>query len=338
MNILITGGAGFIGSNLADKLLEQGHDVFIVDDLSTGRQENIDWINSRSAPAWGVWGRHLCVDISKSFRSQRHGLSLRSQIDSYLQGKKIDQIYHLACPASPPKYYKNPLKTLDINYIGTKNVLEVAKKHKARILFTSTSEIYGDPLDHPQPETYNGNVDPISPRSVYDEGKRVAETLVSQYHRTYGLETKIARVFNTYGPRMDPDDGRVVTNFIKQALNRNLPEIYGDGQQTRSFCYVDDQVSGLIILMNSNEFINEPVNIGNNHEIKIIELLNEICYQIFKKDENCAVHKDLPVSDPKRRCPDLAKMKSIGWHPQIQLREGIQKTIQYIKEELNEKD
>lgn len=324
-NILVVGGLGFIGSNLTDKLLKQGNLVYVIDDLSTGRYQNLTWLYRRNPePTKEKRLKFLKCDITN--------VAKFSSIISKNVGWKLDQIYHLACPASPPKYYKKPLKTLDINYIGTKNILEIAKKFNSKILFTSTSEIYGDPEVHPQIETYNGNVNPISPRSVYDEGKRVAETLVSEYHRTYKLDTRIARIFNTYGPRMDPNDGRVVTNFIKQTLQGGPITIYGDGSQTRSFCYISDQVSGLIALMNSDLFINEPVNIGNPTEITIFELASHISRDW---SEIPLEYLDLPISDPIKRKPDISKMKSIGWELKISLKEGIKKTTEYMKEEIN---
>lgn len=326
-NILITGGLGFIGTNLADRLLKDGHRVYLVDDLSTGRMRNLFWLkkNNHNDPYF------LEMDITDEDFMNRlwHYSHLKHGVDL----KSIDQIYHLACPASPPKYYLDPLKTLDINYIGTRNVLDVANYYKARILFSSTSEVYGDPLVSPQSEDYTGNVNPVSPRSVYDEGKRVAETLVSEYHRQFGLETKIARIFNTFGPRMDPDDGRVVTNFIKQYLEGNPFTIYGTGDQTRSFCYISDQIDGLILLMNSDKFINEPVNIGSNFEITIFHLCAIIAGSWTPNTEI----KPMPISDPAQRRADISKMKSIGWNPEFGIKklvEEVSKTIEYMREEL----
>lgn len=318
-NILITGGAGFIGTNLSKKLLEDGHNVYILDDLSTGRFKNVQYLKEEFGSSIQF---HKC-DITD--------LTNLLAIKNALLPSLVHEIYHLACPASPPKYYLDPLKTLATNYVGTKNILELAKAYKCSILFSSTSEIYGNPLEHPQKETYNGNIDPISPRSVYDEGKRVAETLVSEYHRQFGIRTKIARIFNTYGPFMDPDDGRVLTNFIKQYLNGKPMTIYGNGYQTRSFCHVDDLVGGLIILMNSDKFINEPVNIGNPSETWI----DDLAYFISKSyDSNLTIYKPLPVSDPRRRCPDISKMKSLGWNPKISIKHGIEMMIEYMKQEI----
>lgn len=319
MNILITGGAGFIGTNLSRKLLELGHNVYILDDLSTGRMKNIDFL--RSVKSEGELKFFKC-DITE--------LAMLLAIKQAYLPTKIDQIYHLACPASPPKYYQDPLKTLATNYVGTKNVLELAKAYKARILFSSTSEVYGDPKEHPQMESYTGNVDPTSPRSVYDEGKRVAETLVCEYHRQFKVDTRIARIFNTYGPHMDPDDGRVITNFIKQFLREEPFTVYGTGEQTRSFCYIDDMVDGLILLMNSDKFVNEPVNIGNPEELPMIA----VACHIAQSWEIPIDKKPLPISDPARRNPHIAKMRSLGWEPKIKFRDGVYRTIQYMKKEI----
>lgn len=319
-NILITGGAGFIGTNLAERLLQDGNKVFIIDDLSTGRIENLTYLYEKS-PAVDNKLKFCKVDIVS---------------DNFLKMKfpwKFDEIYHLACPASPPKYYIDPLKTLDTNYIGTKNVLELARHEKARILFTSTSEVYGDPVVPTQSEDYNGNVNPVSPRSVYDEGKRVAETLVSEYHRQFGLETKIARIFNTFGPRMDPDDGRVVTNLIKQFLENKPFTIYGSGNQTRSFCFISDQVDGLILLMNSEKFINEPVNIGSHYEIPIKTLSGFISNLLDYPIE----YKPMPISDPLQRRADVSKMQSLGWNPKftpLKLQQELELTKEYMKKEM----
>ena len=335
MNILITDGAGFIGTSLTKKLLEDGHNVFIVDDLSTGDYRNIITLDE--------FKRKLASSGS-SVNLQWIKRNIISSLDSQKgsEGFNFEQIYHLACPASPPKYYLDPLKTLDVCYLGTKNILELAKYFNARVLFTSTSEIYGDPLEHPQKESYNGNVNPVSPRSVYDEGKRVAETLVSEYGRQ-GLDTRIARIFNTYGPYMDPNDGRVVTNFIGQYLHGKPFTIYGDGKQTRSFCYIDDTVDGLIALMNSDKFINEPVNIGNPEEVSMVDLACEI-YTSMKMPLRQAgrlpmvdlVMRPMPVSDPAKRKPDISKMESIGWTPKVSLRDGLKKTIEYFESKKGE--
>jgi UDP-glucuronate decarboxylase len=320
MNILIVGGAGFIGTNLARKLLEDGHYVYILDDLSTGRLSNFSLLREEFGLKVSFWD----VDIT-DFEY------LKAVVKSYLP--PVHQIYHLACPASPPKYQMDPIKTLDTNYIGTKNMLEIAKKSQATILFSSTSEVYGDPLEHPQKESYSGNVDPGCIRSVYDEGKRVAETLVSTYRRKYSLDTRIARIFNTYGPFMDPDDGRVVTNFIKNLLNNEPVLLQMYGEQTRSFCYVDDLVEGLILLMNHNGYSYGPVNVGNPDEIKIKNLASLIG-KILKLDSVPVEHCPPPPGDPRRRQPDISMMRAIGWEPKTSLQDGLEKTIEYMKKEL----
>ena len=302
--ILITGGAGFIGSHLAQRLLNEGHDVIVVDSYFTGSKHNVDHLlpNSR-------------------FELIRHDI-----IEPLLL--EVDQIYNLACPASPIHYQFNPIKTIKCNTVGMVNRLGLAKRTGARILQASTSEVYGDPLEHPQKETYWGNVNPIGPRSCYDEGKRVAETLCMDYHRREGVETRIIRIFNTYGPHMAENDGRVVSNFILQALRGEPITIYGDGSQTRSFCFVSDLVDGMIKLMNSDESM--PTNVGNPHEVTIKEFAEKIISLTGSSSE--IVYKELPKDDPTRRRPDITKAKTVlGWEPVVTLEEGLTKTIEYFK-------
>ncbi|MFH1648329.1 MAG: UDP-glucuronic acid decarboxylase family protein [Patescibacteria group bacterium] len=306
--VVVTGGAGFIGSFLCEKLLDEGEKVICVDNLFTGQKRNIN---------------HLLKN--KNFKFIHHDI-----IDPlFLDDEVIDQIYNLACPASPVHYQKNAVRTTKANTLGVINMLGLAKRHQARIMQFSTSEIYGDPLEHPQKETYRGNVDCRSPRACYEEGKRVAETLFTDYHRQHSLEIKIVRIFNTYGPRMFKDDGRVVSNFVLQALRGEPITIYGDGLQTRSFCYVTDQVDGDYKLMNHPTFTG-PVNIGNPNEITIKELAEKIIEMTDSKSK--LIYKDLPEGDPTRRKPDiyLAK-KMLNWEPTTDLETGLQKTIDYFK-------
>jgi UDP-glucuronate decarboxylase len=304
MKILVTGGTGFIGSNLCQKLIEQGHYVICLDNNFTGSMNNIRDLMS-----------------NPNFEFIRHDITE----SIYLE---VDQVYHLACPASPKAYQYNPIKTIKTNILGTLHALGIAKRTGARILLTSTSEIYGDPKITPQVEEYWGNVNPIGIRSCYDEGKRVAETLMMEYHRAHNVEIRIARIFNTYGPNMHPDDGRVVSNFINQCLNSEEITIYGDGSQTRSFCYVDDMVDGLIKLMN-NCLTTGPINLGNPHEITISDLAHRINDYLGKPSE--ISYKDLPQDDPKRRQPDITKARNyLNWEPKIGLKEGLEKTIRYF--------
>jgi UDP-glucuronate decarboxylase len=301
MRILVTGGAGFIGSHLCDRLIGEGQEVICLDNFFTGRRENIS---------------HL-LDNHR-FELLRHDV-----IEPILL--EVDQVYNLACPASPIHYQYNPVKTVKTNVMGTLNMLGLAKRVRARILQASTSEVYGDPLEHPQTEKYWGNVNPIGIRSCYDEGKRVAETLMMDYHRQNAVDTRIARIFNTYGPRMLENDGRVVSNFIVQALRGNDLTVYGDGQQTRSFCYVDDLVDGLVRLMNA-EALFEPVNLGNPGEFTISELAEQVkalCHSPAK-----IRYEQLPADDPRQRQPDITRATEIlGWQPKIALREGLERTI-----------
>ena len=326
MNILVTGGLGFIGTNLVNILLKQGHLVYIVDDLSTGRLTNLTWLYRENKEATQDRKIHF---IRCDITDKKNFHACVKSAGAW----KLDQIYHLACPASPPKYWKDPIKTLDINYIGTKNVLDLAVDSRAEVLFSSTSEVYGDPEVHPQPEAYRGSVDPLNPRSVYDEGKRVAETLVAEYHRQYGLKTKIARISNTYGPRMDPDDGRVVTNFIRQGLLNKPIEIYGDGGQTRSLCYIDDTASALIKIMNTDKFINEAVNIGTTEEITIHDLALRI--KALLSSSSDIIYKPEPPGDPKRRQLETSRLRSLGWQPKAPMWAGLTVTIDYMIGELD---
>lgn len=304
MKILVTGGTGFIGSNLCQKLIEQGHYVICLDNNFTGSMNNIRDLMSHP-----------------NFEFIRHDIT----VPIYLE---VGQVYHLACPASPKAYQYNPIKTIKTNILGTLHALGIAKRTGARILLTSTSEIYGDPEISPQVEEYWGNVNPIGIRSCYDEGKRVAETLMMEYHRAHNVEIRIARIFNTYGPQMHPNDGRVVSNFINQCLNKEEITIYGDGSQTRSFCYVDDMVDGLIKLMN-NEETTGPINLGNPHEITISDLAHRINDYLGKPSE--ISYKDLPQDDPKRRQPDITKARNyLDWEPTVGLKEGLEKTIRYF--------
>ncbi|MCH1485805.1 MAG: SDR family oxidoreductase [Flavobacteriaceae bacterium] len=306
-NILITGGAGFIGSHLCRKLVLTGHNITCLDNLLTGSKKNIkDLI------------------LKPNFKFIEHDI-----IEPYFN-EQIEEIYNLACPASPFHYQINPIKTIKTNTVGVINMLGLAKKNRAKILQASTSEVYGDPEIHPQSEIYNGNVNMIGPRSCYDEGKRCAETLFMDYHRSHKLNIKIARIFNTYGPNMACNDGRVVSNFILQALKGDDITINGDGDQTRSFMYIDDLVKGFILLMNSENNFVDPINLGNPHEITI----NELALTILKHTNSNSkiIYKEIPKDDPKRRKPDISlAYKILGWKPNISLNTGLDETIQYFK-------
>ena len=303
--VLVTGGAGFIGSHLCDRLIESGNDVICVDNLFTGSKDNI---------------RHLLGN--PYFEFIRHDMTQPIFIE-------CDQIYNLACPASPKWYQKDPIFTFKTSVYGAMNCLGLAKRTGARVLQASTSEVYGDPHVHPQDESYWGNVNPIGIRSCYDEGKRAAETLFFDYHRKHGVEIKVVRIFNTYGPRMDVGDGRVISNFIVQALKNEDITIYGDGSQTRSFCYVDDLVEGMIRLMNS-EGCTGPVNIGNPDEHTIKELAEMVIG--LTGSESRIVYKPLPSDDPARRKPTIELARDeLGWEPQVKLMDGLQKTIDYFR-------
>jgi UDP-glucuronate decarboxylase len=307
-NIIITGGAGFIGSFLCERLIEQGNFVTCIDNLFTGSIKNI---------------KHLMDN--KNFKFVEHDIINPIELDA-------DQVYNLACPASPIHYQYNAIKTIKTNVIGITNMLELAKHSKARILQASTSEVYGDPIIHPQKEEYWGNVNPIGIRSCYDEGKRVAETLMMDYHRQCGVDIRIIRIFNTYGPRMAENDGRVVSNFIIQALKNEDITIYGDGSQTRSFCYVDDLVEGMIRFMNTEDFIG-PVNIGNDGEYTISELAQMI---IELSNSNSKItYKPLPSDDPCKRKPDLTLAKEkLNYSPKVNIKDGLRKTIEYFANEI----
>jgi len=305
--VLVTGGAGFVGSHLIDRLLEAGHEVLCVDNLFTGSKRNIEHLHNH--PRMEFMRQDICFPL-------------------YVE---VDEIYNLACPASPIHYQHDPVQTTKTSVIGAINMLGLAKRLKVPILQASTSEVYGDPEVHPQTEKYWGNVNPIGPRSCYDEGKRCAETLFMDYHRQHGLNVKVARIFNTYGPRMHPSDGRVVSNFAVQALTGKPITLYGDGGQTRSFCYVDDLVDGLIRLMGSADDVTGPVNLGNPKEFTIRELAEEIIGQTGSKSE--LVMKDLPQDDPKQRKPNISLAREkLGWEPKVPLAEGLKPTIEYFRE------
>ena len=310
MRILVTGGAGFIGSHLIDRLMDQSHDVICLDNFYTGHKRNIlKWINN------------------PYFELIRHDITEPIRLE-------VDQIYHLACPASPIHYQYNPVKTIKTNVMGTLNMLGLAKRVKARFLLASTSEVYGDPDVHPQPEEYRGNVNTIGIRSCYDEGKRVAETLAFDYHRQNDVDIRVARIFNTYGPRMLENDGRVVSNFIVQALKGSPITVYGDGSQTRSFCYVSDLVDGLMRLMNG-DYIG-PVNLGNPGEYTILQLAQTI--QEMVNPSNDIKFEPLPQDDPRRRKPDITKAKQfLGWEPTIPLQEGLKLTIEDFQTRIDAK-
>ncbi len=305
--ILITGGAGFIGSHLSKKLLEQGHEVLCADNFFTGRKDNI-----------------LPFMDNPRFELLRHDITRPLFVE-------VDQIYNLACPASPPSYQYNAVKTIKCSTTGMINILGLAKRTKARVLQASTSEIYGDPEKHPQKEDYWGNVNPIGIRSCYDEGKRVAETLCMDYYRMNGADIKIVRIFNTYGPNMDPYDGRVVSNFIVQALQNKNITIYGDGLQSRSFQYIDDLIAGMIKMMEVNSDFIGPVNLGNPDEFTIKELAEKVL-KLIPESKSKIIYKELPQDDPRQRKPDisLARQK-LDWEPTIKLEEGLKKTIEYFR-------
>ncbi len=308
LRILVTGGAGFIGSHLVEYLLQQGHEVLALDNYFTGSKENLAHL--RDHPRLELI-RH---DVVNPFMVE------------------VDQIYNLACPASPVHYQYNPVKTIKTNVLGTLHALGLAKRVRARILQASTSEIYGDPTIHPQPEDYWGNVNCIGIRSCYDEGKRVAETLMLDYHRQNGVDIRIARIFNTYGPRMATNDGRVISNFVVQALLGEDLTVYGQGQQTRSFCYIADLVEGLVRLMNLDHFPG-PVNLGNPEEYTILELAQRTLE--LTGSPSRLVFKPLPADDPRQRCPDITKARTLlGWQPRVSLADGLRQTISYFKDKL----
>lgn len=308
-NILVAGGSGFIGSHLCAVLVARGHNVVALDNFFTGRRENVE-------PLFAS-GRFVLVE---------HDVTLPF---SGVEGVRFDEIYNLACPASPVHYQPDPVRTMMVNILGMKNLLDLANEHKAKILQTSTSEVYGNPEIHPQPESYLGNVNTIGPRACYDEGKRAAETLCFDYHRKYKTNIKVVRIFNTYGSLMRHDDGRVVSNFICQALKGQPITIYGDGTQTRSFCYIDDMVDGIIKMMESADGITGPINIGNPDEFTINELAEKVLEMTGR--ESSLSYKPLPQDDPLQRQPDISLAKELlGWQPKIKLDRGLVKTIEYF--------
>lgn len=310
--ILVTGGAGFIGSHLCKRLIEEGNQVICLDNFLTGRKANI---------------AHLLEQ--EFFELVEHDIMHSHHIGP------VDEIYHLACPASPVHYQRDPIKTMKISVMGSYNALGMAKKHRSKILLASTSEIYGDPLVHPQPEFYWGNVNTVGPRSCYDEGKRCAETLFMDYHRQEKVRIKIVRIFNTYGPGMLPDDGRVISNFILQALQNQDITIYGDGSQTRSFQYIDDLIEGLLKMMQTEDHFTGPVNIGNPREFTIRELAERIV--LLSGSSSKLVYKPLPVDDPKQRQPDISLARTmLDWEPMIRLDEGLARMIRYFEDNLTQ--
>lgn len=307
MKILVTGGAGFIGSHLCRRLINEGNSVVCMDNLYTGSLENVS-------------------DLVDSGRFE----FVHQDITTAIELEGIERIFNLACPASPVHYQSHPVDTIKTNTVGVMNVLELARRSGARVLQASTSEVYGDPEIHPQVESYWGNVNPIGIRSCYDEGKRIAETLFFEYHRQYGTEIKVARIFNTYGPNMQLDDGRVISNFIVQALRGEDITVYGSGNQTRSFCYVSDQVDGLMRLMDSDKSVTGPINIGNPQERTILELAEAVIKATGSGSE--LVYRELPSDDPKKRKPDITKARALlGWEPKVDLEEGLANTIEFFR-------
>jgi UDP-glucuronate decarboxylase len=304
--VLVTGGSGFVGSHLCDQLVRQGHEVLCVDNYFTGRKENV---------------AHLIGN--PRFEAVRHDVTFPLYVE-------VDEIYNLACPASPIHYQYDPVQTTKTSVGGAINMLGLAKRVGAKILQASTSEVYGDPTVHPQTEDYRGNVNPLGPRACYDEGKRCAETMFFDYYRQHRVKIKVARIFNTYGSRMHPNDGRVVSNFIVQALRGDAITIYGDGSQTRSFCFVDDLVEGLIRLMASDPEITGPINIGNPHETPVLELAQRVISLTGSRSP--IVYRPLPQDDPTQRCPDITRARTVlGWEPRVQLDEGLNETISYFR-------
>jgi UDP-glucuronate decarboxylase len=310
MRIVVAGGAGFLGSHLVDRLMAEKHEVIVIDNLYTGNKRNIQ--------------KHLSDPL---FEFIRHDITEPINIEA-------DQIYNLACPASPVHYQKHPVETIKTSVLGSINLLDLARRNGATVLQASTSEVYGDPTVSPQSESYLGNVNPIGIRACYDEGKRASETLFFDYHRQYGVAIKVARIFNTYGPRMDLQDGRVVSNFIVQSLQHKDISIYGDGKQTRSFCYVDDLIDGLMRLMNSEKSVTGPINLGNPVEFTMLSLANLIID--MTKSPSLLNYTSLPADDPKQRRPDISKAAELlGWKPKIELVEGLQKTINEFSSRMN---
>jgi len=309
--ILITGGAGFLGSHLSERLLNEGHEVICLDNFYTGRRSNV--VNLISNPMFEIFRHDVCFPL-------------------YVE---VDEIYNLACPASPIHYQFDPVQTTKTSVHGAINMLGLAKRVKAKIFQASTSEVYGDPLVHPQPESYWGNVNPVGFRSCYDEGKRCAETLFFDYYRQHKLNIKVARIFNTYGPKMHPDDGRVVSNFIMQALQGKSLTVYGDGSQTRSFCYVDDLIDGFVKLMGSSDKLTGPVNLGNPDEFTILELAEKVIR--LTKSKSKIIRKKLPEDDPTQRQPDIRlAIKALKWKPTVKLEDGLKETIKYFRKLINE--
>jgi dTDP-glucose 4,6-dehydratase len=305
MRVLVTGAAGFLGSHLTDRLLGEGHTVIGVDNLSTGNRENLAHLRSESR--FQFEERDICQPFDPG---------------------PVDYVFNFASPASPPEYLRLAIETLRVGSVGVENTLRIAVRHGAGYLHASTSECYGDPLEHPQRESYWGNVNPIGPRSVYDEAKRFAEAMVMAWHRSRGANTHLVRIFNTYGPRLNPSDGRVISNFMMQALRGEPLTIYGDGRQTRSFCYVDDLIEGILRLSRSDE--HRPVNIGNPNEFTILECAQAVLEVTGSKSELC--FKPLPEDDPTRRCPDITKARALlGWEPKISLKQGLQKSLEYFR-------
>ena len=310
--ILVTGGAGFLGSHLCERLLGRGHDILCVDNYFTGRKDNI---------------AHLLHE--PHFEAMRHDITFPLYIE-------VDEIYNLACPASPIHYQFDPVQTTKTSVIGAINMLGLAKRVKARILQASTSEVYGDPTLHPQQESYRGNVNPIGPRACYDEGKRCAETLFFDYHRQHNVRIRVVRIFNTYGPRMHPNDGRVVSNFIVQALKNEPITLYGDGSQTRAFCYVDDLIEGFLRMMDAPDTATGPINLGNPVETSVAELASLIIDLTGSRSK--ITHKPLPVDDPIQRCPDISQAREVlKWEPRTPLKPGLERTIAYFEKLLSER-
>jgi len=311
--ILITGGAGFLGSHLCDRLIADGHDVLCVDNYFTGRKDNV--------------ARHL---DNPRFEALRHDVCFPLYVE-------VDEIYNLACPASPIHYQFDPVQTTKTSVVGAINMLGLAKRVKAKIFQASTSEIYGDPEVHPQTEDYRGNVNTIGPRACYDEGKRCAETLFFDYHRQHGVKIKVARIFNTYGPRMHPNDGRVVSNFIIQALKGEAITLFGDGSQTRAFCYVDDLIEGFVRLMGSADGITGPINLGNPVEMTVADLAKRVVELTGSRSK--IEYRPLPIDDPTQRCPNITVAKeTLGWEPKVALNAGLQRTIAYFDKLLSDTD
>jgi UDP-glucuronate decarboxylase len=309
--VLVTGGSGFLGSHLIDRLLDQGHEIICVDNLFTGTKRNIDHLHNHPR-----------------FEFMRHDVTFPLYVE-------VDEIYNLACPASPVHYQHDPVQTTKTSVHGAINMLGLAKRLKCKIFQASTSEVYGDPVVHPQTEEYWGNVNPIGSRSCYDEGKRCAETLFFDYRRQHGLEIKVARIFNTYGPRMHPADGRVVSNVIVQALKGEPITIFGDGSQSRSFCYVDELVEGFLRLMDTDASVTGPINLGNPGEFTMRELADKVIEMTDSASQ--IVHHDMPEDDPKQRQPDISKAKELlGWEPKVDLQAGLGKTIDYFRKLLGE--